>query len=45
MTVLPWLGEGLAELFGTVRFTERGVTLGGDRTEHVQTLRRRGWIP
>ena len=41
----PWLGEGLAELFGTVRITERGATLGGDRPEHLQTLRRRAWIP
>jgi len=41
----PWLGEGLAELFGTVRIAGRGATLGGDRPEHLQTLRRRAWIP
>jgi tetratricopeptide (TPR) repeat protein len=41
----PWLGEGMAELFGTVRITERGATLGGDRTEHLQNLRHRPWMP
>lgn len=41
----PWLGEGLAELFSTVRITERGATLGGDRPEHLQALRRRSWMP
>src|SRR5205085_5084150 len=41
----PWLGEGLAELFATVRFDERGGTLGGDRPEHSQLLRRRAWMP
>jgi tetratricopeptide (TPR) repeat protein len=41
----PWLDEGLSEVFATVRIDNGGGTLGGDRPEHSQLLRRTPWMP
>src|SRR5258708_21412213 len=41
----PWLNEGLAEFFSTVRVRERGSNLGGDLPTRSQTLRSHSWIP
>ena len=40
----PWLSEGLAEFFSTVRINQRECTLGGDLPVRSQVLRRRPWI-
>ncbi len=40
-----WLNEGLAEFFSTVRIGSRECRMGGDIRSHVETLRRRSWIP
>lgn len=40
----PWLGEGIAEFFSTVRIEERGCTIGGDLPMRTLTLRRSPWI-
>jgi tetratricopeptide (TPR) repeat protein len=40
-----WLGEGLAEVFSTVRVSERGCEFGGDLPARSQALRRRAWMP
>ncbi len=40
-----WLNEGLAELFSTVRITNRECELGGELPARVATLRRHGWLP
>jgi len=41
----PWLSEGLAEFFSTVRIGERGSSIGGDLPARSQTLRRMPWMP
>ena len=41
----PWLSEGLAEFFSTVRMNQRECTLGGDLPARSQALQRRTWIP
>lgn len=41
----PWLSEGMAEFFSTVRISERGSSLGGDLPSHSQSLQRESWIP
>lgn len=41
----PWLSEGLAEFFSTVRINERGSTLGGDLPARSQALERQPSIP
>jgi tetratricopeptide (TPR) repeat protein len=40
-----WLNEGLAELFSTVRITNRQCELGGPLPARVDTLRRHSWLP
>ena len=40
----PWLKEGLAELYSTLRMDDRGVHLGGPLPGRLQTLRRRTWM-
>ncbi|MGA2881002.1 MAG: tetratricopeptide repeat protein [Bryobacteraceae bacterium] len=41
----PWLEEGLAEFFATLRFTEHGTELGGVLPGRVRTLQIRTWMP
>lgn len=41
----PWLAEGLAEFFSTIRLEQRGSSIGGELPAHSQTLQRREWIP
>ncbi len=41
----PWLSEGLAEFFSTVRIDENGSEIGAEMPAHVQALARRSWIP
>lgn len=41
----PWLKEGLAELYSTLRMDDRGVALGGLLPGRVQTLRGHTWMP
>jgi hypothetical protein len=41
----PWLAEGVAEFFSTVRIGEKGGWIGGDLPMRTQTLRQRPWIP
>ncbi len=41
----PWLGEGLADVFSTVRFTRSGPQLGGEPFERMVVLRNRRWLP
>jgi tetratricopeptide (TPR) repeat protein len=41
----PWLSEGLAEFFSTVRINQRECTLGGDLSARSQVLQRRTWLP
>jgi tetratricopeptide (TPR) repeat protein len=41
----PWLNEGLAELFSTLRVSENACELGGDLPVHSSILRRRTWMP
>ena len=43
--VPPWLGEGLADVFSTIRFTRSGVQLGGDPMGRIVALRNRRWLP
>jgi len=40
----PWLTEGLAEFFGTLRTTDHSVELGGALPARIQTLRTRPWL-
>jgi tetratricopeptide (TPR) repeat protein len=40
----PWLGEGLADVFSTVRFTRSGPQLGGEPFERLLVLRNRRWL-
>lgn len=41
----PWLDEGLAEFYSTIRATQHATELGGDLPGRLQSLRRRAWIP
>jgi hypothetical protein len=41
----PWLKEGLAEFFATLRITEHGAELGGPLPGRVNTLQRQTWMP
>ena len=41
----PWLDEGLAEVFSTVRITSRSCEFGGALAMRMDTLRRRAWVP
>lgn len=41
----PWLNEGLAEFFSTLRLSDRGWSLGGDLPARSQVLRRDTWMP
>ncbi len=41
----PWLAEGLAELYSTLRMDDRGTELGGPLSGRLDTLRRREWMP
>lgn len=41
----PWLAEGLAEFFSTIRIGATGCQIGSDLPIHSQTLRSRSWIP
>jgi hypothetical protein len=41
----PWLDEGLAEFYSTIRTGEHATEVGGDLPARSQTLRRRSWMP
>jgi tetratricopeptide (TPR) repeat protein len=41
----PWLNEGLAEFFSTLRIDDRGWNMGGDLPTRSQVLRRDTWMP
>jgi tetratricopeptide (TPR) repeat protein len=41
----PWLSEGIAEFFSSVRISEKGGLIGGDLPARTFTLRRKQWIP
>ena len=41
----PWLSEGLADLFSTLRIDHRGASLGGDLPGRLADLRRNRWMP
>ncbi len=41
----PWLGEGLADVFSTIRFTKSGPQLGGEPFARIGVLRNRRWLP
>lgn len=41
----PWLTEGLAELYSTLRMDDRGTELGGPLPARLDALRRRAWMP
>jgi tetratricopeptide (TPR) repeat protein len=41
----PWLDEGLAEFYSTIRNGEHATEVGGDLPARSQTLRRRSWMP
>lgn len=43
--VRPWLAEGLADFFSTVRIGERECFIGGDLPMRSLALRRGTWIP
>jgi len=40
----PWMKEGLAEFFATLRITEHATQLGGALPGRVRTLQRRTWM-
>jgi tetratricopeptide (TPR) repeat protein len=40
-----WLSEGLAELYSTLRISDRGWNMGGDLPARSQCLRRNSWLP
>ena len=40
-----WLEEGLAEVFSTVRITNRSCEFGGPLPMRMDTLRRHAWLP
>lgn len=41
----PWLNEGLAEFFATLRITEHATELGGALPGRLHTLETRTWMP
>jgi len=41
----PWLSEGLAEFFATLRITGRSAELGGPLRGRLRTLEARTWMP
>ena len=41
----PWLNEGLAEFFSTIRVTDRGCSLGGVLPHRMESLMRHEWLP
>jgi tetratricopeptide (TPR) repeat protein len=41
----PWLKEGLAEFFATLRITEQAAELGGPLPGRLRTLQGRTWMP
>jgi tetratricopeptide (TPR) repeat protein len=41
----PWLKEGLAELYTTLKMDDRSAELGASLPGRLQTLRRRDWMP
>lgn len=41
----PWLKEGLAEVYSTLRIGSRETEVGGPLRGRLQTLRRRDWMP
>ena len=41
----PWLAEGIAEFFSTVRIEDQQCFIGGDLPGRVFALRRHAWIP
>lgn len=41
----PWLKEGLAEVYSTLRIDDRGTEVGGPLRGRLQTLRRPDWLP
>jgi hypothetical protein len=41
----PWLAEGIAEIFSTVRIGMDGCRVGGDLPARADALRHRAWIP
>jgi tetratricopeptide (TPR) repeat protein len=43
--VRPWLAEGLAEFFSTVRIGEDGTFIGGDLPMRSLVLQQTSWIP
>lgn len=45
MRLPPWLAEGIAEFFATVRIGEQGCLIGGDLPTRTLALRQRPWIP
>jgi tetratricopeptide (TPR) repeat protein len=45
LSLPPWLNEGLAECFSTVRIGDRVSRLGGELRAHTQLLQQRAWMP
>jgi len=41
----PWLNEGMAEFYSTVRIGAHGSNLGAAPLANIQTLRRSSWMP
>jgi tetratricopeptide (TPR) repeat protein len=41
----PWLEEGLADFFSTIRIRENSCIIGGDLPSRSQTLQRSAWMP
>jgi hypothetical protein len=41
----PWLKEGLAEFFATLRIGEHATELGGSLPGRVRTLQKQAWMP
>ena len=41
----PWLGEGLAEVFSTIRITSEGAVAAGTPEGRMPALRHGGWLP
>lgn len=41
----PWLNEGLAEFFSTLRISDPGWNLGGDLPGRAQLLKHDTWMP
>ncbi len=41
----PWLNEGMAEVFSTVRIDDQSSTFGGALPAHIQFLKRHAWMP